>query len=137
MAAHSSAVSAPPSRFLSSANSLRMHSVLSSRSLLEKFKCGPQYRPVECTTGLKSPVRFHVSGYKPLNSPAQPASSLLHCFIQCTLELFVCGNVVGDSVESLAKFKVNNFYCFPIDSMQLCARAWLELCKKNIMNFVK
>lgn len=79
MAACSSAVSAPLPRFLPSANSLRMRSVLSSRSLMEKFKCGHQYWPAECTTGLKSPVRFHVGGYKPLNSPTQPTSSLLHC----------------------------------------------------------
>lgn len=83
MAACSSAVSASPPRFLLSANSLRVHAVLSSRSLMEKFKCGHQYRPVECTTGLKYPVRFHVSDYKPQNSPVQPtyqsaALSVLH-----------------------------------------------------------
>lgn len=141
MAASRLLLSAPPPRFLSSANLQRVHSVLSSRSLMEKLKCGLQYWPLECTTGLKSPVRFHVHGYKPLISTARPTSSLFYTVHTWAVRLF-CESVMGDSVESLAKFKVNNIYCFPVDAVQCCARdssvkSMVRITWKNIINFVK
>lgn len=43
-----------------------------------------------CTSGLKSPVRFHVSGHKPLISTARPTSTLFYTVHTWAVHLWEC-----------------------------------------------
>lgn len=84
-------------------------------------QCGPQYRPLERTTSDWSPIRVHASCCKCLIPTAQPIFSPLCCLLtQSGLHQFVYG-MLWESVESLAKFKVN-IYCFPINAIECCER---------------
>jgi len=87
-----------------------------------------------------SPVRFHASGCEPLIPATRPTFSPLCCLLaQSILHGIVYENVIGDGVESLAKLKLNNIYCIPVDATECCARdifkilsrVWLELLEKS------
>lgn len=101
---------------------------------------GPQYWTLKCATSDWSPVRFHASGYKPSIPAAQPVFSLLRCLpAQSVLHNVVYENLLGGSVESRAKFKVNNIYCFSMNAVECCvretfkvlSREWLGLLEKS------
>lgn len=49
------------------------------------------------------PVRLYATEHNPMQTAVQPVPP------QCPL---VYENIIGDSVESLAKFKINNIHCF-------------------------
>lgn len=111
MAAWLSSLSTPPPSFVSSTHLLRVHSVLSSRSLMNKLN----YIEASFDSWGAQPVTDLQQHFLPLRkgekctlSPAvQLALSPHHCpLIWSTFHQFINKVVVIDSAESLAKVKI-------------------------------
>lgn len=119
MAAQPSGISAPPPSFVSSPIFLRVHSIPSSRSLMNKSnKTGPSTDPWGTLLALlayRRLSRLCTANHNPLSSAIQPVLNSPHCpLIHPTLPELAYEDVTGDSVESLDEVKVDNIHCSPL-----------------------